>query len=134
MLIDRGTAEALARGQALFNAHRFWDAHEEWEIAWRVERGDVRRMLQGLIQIAAGWHHVFVTGRTSGAVKVLTMGLEKLETIPDAMAGLALSEFCRGITDAMDAVRRWAGGEGGMVDPAIVPTLASRAARGPASA
>ncbi len=126
MLIDRGTAEALARGQALFNAHRFWDAHEEWEVAWRVERGDVRRMLQGLIQIAAGLHHVFVTGRTSGAVKVLTLGLEKLESIPDAETGLALAEFCRGIADAMDAVRRWARGEAGAVDPAIVPTLTSR--------
>ncbi len=126
MRIDRGTAEALARGQALFNAHRFWDAHEEWEVAWRVERGEVRRMLQGLIQVAAGWHHVFVTGRTSGAVKVLTIGLEKLETIPETAGGLALADFCRGTADAMDAVRLWARGEGGMLDPAIVPMLASR--------
>ncbi len=124
MVIDRSTADALARGQALFNAHQFWDAHEEWEVAWRVERGDVRRMLQGLIQVAAGWHHVFVTGRTAGALKLLAMGLEKLETIPDVAGGLDLGAFRRGSTVALDAVRRWERGERRTPEPAIVPTLA----------
>jgi hypothetical protein len=47
-----------ARAIALFNAGRYWDAHEELEVIWRsVPDGDEALVLQGLIQSAAALLH-----------------------------------------------------------------------------
>ncbi len=49
---------SLARGIELFNAGRYWDAHEAWEEAWTPDRsGPDRGFYKGLIQVAAGCLH-----------------------------------------------------------------------------
>jgi hypothetical protein len=46
------------RATELFNAGRFWDAHEELEVIWRsVPDESEARVLQGLIQAAAALLH-----------------------------------------------------------------------------
>jgi predicted metal-dependent hydrolase len=47
--------DALRRGAELFDAGRFFEAHEAWEAEWKsCERGTaVCNLLQGLIQCAA---------------------------------------------------------------------------------
>ena len=120
------TSEALARGQALFNAHRFWDAHEAWERAWLTESGDARLLLHGLIQVAAGCHHAFVTRRASGAVKLIASGLEKLEHVPDGLGGLALGRFRSGVVQVLEAARLWERGEARAVDASVVRQLENR--------
>jgi predicted metal-dependent hydrolase len=48
----------LDRGIGLFNAGRYWDAHEAWEEAWTPDRhGPDRGFYKGLIQVAAGCLH-----------------------------------------------------------------------------
>ncbi len=49
--------EHAARGVALFNAGRFWEAHEALEIVWRATRGPERACWQGLILAAAAMLH-----------------------------------------------------------------------------
>jgi len=46
---------AFVRGVELYEAGRFWDAHEAWEELWREEPRDSAEsaLLQGLIQCAA---------------------------------------------------------------------------------
>ena len=117
------TSEALAHGRALFNAQRFWEAHEAWEAAWRVERGDVRVLLHGLIQVAAGCHHVFATGRAAGAVKLLASGLEKLESLPDELGGVTLRSFRPGVARTLEAARAWRRGDSQSLDRSAVPRL-----------
>jgi predicted metal-dependent hydrolase len=56
MFLSPRTAERLERGRKLFNSGLYFEAHEAWEDAWRVETGPVRLMLHGLIQVAAGLH------------------------------------------------------------------------------
>ena len=46
------TGERLARGRELFNAGRYFEAHEAWENAWREETGLVK--LRGLPEGACG--------------------------------------------------------------------------------
>lgn len=49
---------SLERGIELFNAGRFWEAHEAWEEAWTPDRrGPDRGFYKGLIQVAAGCLH-----------------------------------------------------------------------------
>lgn len=74
------TARAgLRAGAALFDARRFWDAHEAWEEIWQAEPRAIRSFYQGLIQITAGFHHWAVTRRPRGVQILLAAGVEKLE-------------------------------------------------------
>ena len=49
--------EAARRGVALYNAGRFWEAHEALEIVWRRSAAPERLLWQGLIQAAAAMLH-----------------------------------------------------------------------------
>jgi predicted metal-dependent hydrolase len=49
---------SLERGIELFNAGRYWEAHEAWEEAWMPDRkGPDGAFYKGLIQVAAGCLH-----------------------------------------------------------------------------
>ena len=60
-----------------FNAQRFFEAHEDWETLWQEADGAHRVWLQGLIQAAAGLHHVS-WGTASGFCKLMKASSEKL--------------------------------------------------------
>ena len=67
----------FVEGIAHFNAERFWEAHESWEQIWLAAESDVEQFLQGLIQIAAAYHHVR-RGTYSGAIRLFDAGLRRL--------------------------------------------------------
>jgi len=51
-------SDGLHRGIELFNAGRYWDAHEVWEHEWMPDRrGPDSGFFKGLIQVAAGCLH-----------------------------------------------------------------------------
>lgn len=77
------SATHAAREQALFdravvyfNAEAFFEAHEDWETLWLEAEGARREWLQGLIQFAAGFHHV-ARGGASGFVKLMRTAAAK---------------------------------------------------------
>jgi hypothetical protein len=72
---------SLLEGIELFNAHSFWHAHEAWERLWLVANGDEKRFLQGLIQLAAAYHHV-QRGTFRGGVRLFDSALSKLAPYP----------------------------------------------------
>ena len=87
-----GTSTAnLAEGIALFNDRKFWHAHEAWERDWLLAEGKARLFLQGLIQIAAAYHHV-QRGTFSGAVRLFDAALEKLSHAESGFLGIDRSE------------------------------------------
>jgi uncharacterized protein len=104
------TREALLRGRVLYDAGRFFDAHEVWEEAWLAERGEVRALLQGLIQVAAGYVKGLRDLRPAGSVKLFEAALAKLEPLPDGLAGVALDRFRADLASAAEAARRWRDG------------------------
>jgi len=67
----------LQPGRAAFNRGAFFEAHELWEEVWRELAGDSRELVQGLIQIAAGLHHL-QRGRDRPAAGLLARGSEKI--------------------------------------------------------
>ena len=67
----------LEPGRAAFNRGAFFEAHELWEDVWRDLAGDQRNLVQGLIQIAAGLHHL-QHGRQRPAARVLARAVQKL--------------------------------------------------------
>ncbi len=77
--VDAAARAGLRDGAALFDARRFWDAHEAWEEIWQQESRSIRSFYQGLIQIAAGFHHWTGTRRPRGVQTLLAAGADKLE-------------------------------------------------------
>ncbi len=74
-------SERLREGIALFNAGRYFEAHERFEDLWREAAGGARTYLQGLVQAAVGLHHLSA-GNQRGGRRVLERGIEKLD-VPD---------------------------------------------------
>jgi predicted metal-dependent hydrolase len=70
-----------------FNAGEFWDAHESWETIWLEAESDVHLFLQGLIQLAAAYHHV-KRGTYSGGLRLFDAALEKLQRFPKSWCGI----------------------------------------------
>lgn len=74
-----------------FNERRFWEAHEAWETLWLVAQTDLEQYLQGLIQIAAAYHHV-QRGTYRGAPRLFEAGLRRLDAFPLRCCGLDRTE------------------------------------------
>jgi len=49
--------DAIREAVSLFDAERFWEAHEVLESQWRASEGDEKRLLQGLILVCAAFVH-----------------------------------------------------------------------------
>ncbi len=85
-------SEGFRRGIALFNARKFFEAHEVWEELWLLEPEPEKTFLQGLIQVAAACHH-HSRGNPRGMQSLLAAGLAKLRSFPDDHRGIALARL-----------------------------------------
>ncbi|HEX9160556.1 MAG TPA: DUF309 domain-containing protein [Thermoanaerobaculia bacterium] len=80
-------APAFRRGVDHFNALEFWDAHEAWEELWLAAESDLDQFLQGLIQVAAAYHHL-KRGTFRGGVRLFDAGLARLAKFPLVFCGV----------------------------------------------
>ncbi len=107
----------LAEGITLFNDRKFWHAHEAWERDWLVAEGDEKIFLQGLIQLAAAYHHV--QRRTySGGVRLFDAALEKLSRVSTGFFGVDRSEAVARAAEHRQRIAR-----GGHIDAVDFPKL-----------
>jgi hypothetical protein len=90
---------------ALFNAGKYWEAHEVWEKIWQRHQEPWRYFVQGLIQAAAA-HHQLQRGIRHGVIKHLHNALAKLDAAPPDFGGLALHEFRMYLHELLAAVER----------------------------
>jgi predicted metal-dependent hydrolase len=90
----------LLRGVDLFNAARFYEAHEAWEEVWRSTTPEPKGLLQGLIQVAVAMFHQRDRGRAEVARRVLAKGRRRIEPWRPAALGLDLERL-------IDDVERW---------------------------
>ena len=99
----------FAKGLEEFNRRRFFEAHETWEEIWLVSAEPEKTFLQGIIQVAAAFHH-YARGNCGGARSLLEAGLKKLEGFPETHRGIRLEEL------RADA-RRWIAALAADTDP-----------------
>ncbi|HET7712744.1 MAG TPA: DUF309 domain-containing protein [Thermoanaerobaculia bacterium] len=97
--------ERFFEGVQRFNERRFWDAHEAWEELWLAAEGTSREFLQGLIQLAAAYHHV-QRGTLRGGIRLFDSAMRRLSAVPIGYAGVDRSEAQR----AALRDRQWAAG------------------------
>jgi predicted metal-dependent hydrolase len=74
-------------GFLLFNAGEYFEAHEALEDAWKAEKGKIRELYKGILQIAVTYLHI-TRGNYPGAVKVYARSQKWLRD---------WSPICRGI-------------------------------------
>jgi uncharacterized protein len=109
--------EKFQRGISHFNAQEFFEAHEVWEEIWLVEVEPEKTFLQGIIQIAAAFHH-YCRGNTDGTESLLAAGIVKLSRFPKIHRGLNIEEL-------RSAAKHWARhvGKGEKLDKLEIPQL-----------
>ncbi len=97
--------EQFLRGIEQFNRHEFFEAHETWEAIWLRATGQEKTFLQGLIQIAAAFHH-YRRGKPAGTHSLLRAGLERLASFPPTYRGIRLAKFRRTVVDSLGSLAR----------------------------
>jgi len=99
MKINRSTQECSGKlhpkaieGMILFNKGEFFDAHEKLELAWRDEKGPIRDLYRGILQIAVAYLHI-MRGNYNGAVKVYGRSLKWLNDWPNICRGIQVENL-----------------------------------------
>lgn len=82
----------LCEGLRCFHSGAFFEAHEHWESVWLGAEEPERTFLQGLIQVAASFHH-FQRGNCAGTISLLRSALRRLDGYPETFAGIAVAPF-----------------------------------------
>lgn len=90
-------------GELLFNEGLFFDCHEYLEIPWKGYQGEVKVMLQGLIQAAAGLHKLEL-GSVSGCLELLEKAQAKLSG-KAINSSITLDGFVQDLKRASNALR-----------------------------
>jgi uncharacterized protein len=94
-----------AEGLRLFNAGKYFEAHEALEEAWNEEKGPVRDLYRGILQIAVVYLHI--TRRNyNGAIKVYGRSQKWLKDWPDMCRGIYVEELRRNAEAAITEVQR----------------------------
>jgi predicted metal-dependent hydrolase len=106
----------FADGVALFNAGRFFEAHEAFEeLLDDVEDDERWDLLVALIQVAVGYHKW--TSGHPGAARMLGLGLEKLAAFPDVAWGIDVGALRARVAEDRAA------GEGAMFPMSTSPRI-----------
>lgn len=97
------TQGALAQGLRFYDANEFFAAHEAWESVWLKSQEPEKTFLQGLIQVAAAFHHLQRHNRL-GTALLLQAALRRLERYPANFGGISITLLCDDIRERLQAL------------------------------
>jgi uncharacterized protein len=97
------TKGKLAEGLRHYDGGEFFNAHEAWESVWLETQGAEKIFLQGLIQVAAAFHHYY-RGNSQGTSLLLQAALRRLQSCPDSFGGIAVGDLCTDIRNWLQAL------------------------------
>lgn len=117
-------------GWSLYEARRFFDAHEAWERLWLRSADPERRFVQGLIQLTAGCHLLFEKKRREGGMENLRKASrslsQALSLAPSGCFGEDGPALLGAIGALLDAAARAGAGAGPALGLADLAGLAPR--------
>ncbi|MEJ7838358.1 MAG: DUF309 domain-containing protein [Thermomicrobiales bacterium] len=114
--------DGIRKGIALFNQRRFYEQHEEIEHEWHAEKGPLRRLYQGLLQIGVGYFHTLKQNH-QGAVIVLTQGIEKVSAFTPHALGIDTARLVQEAQTTLDRIITLGPDNIGNFDPTTIPTI-----------
>ena len=89
----------LAEGLRCYCTEQFFEAHEHWEAIWLRCQDPEKAFLQGLIQVAAAFHHM-QRKNLLGTESLLKGALRRLDPLPDEFGGVAVAPL-------RESIRSW---------------------------
>jgi predicted metal-dependent hydrolase len=102
-------------GMKLMNEKKFFEAHEELEIAWNEEKAEIRQLYQGILQMAVTYLHI-TRGNYDGAVKVYLRSMRWLKDWPAVCRGIQVGQLREDAEIVMKEVERLGRGNLGNFD------------------
>ncbi len=93
------------KGILLFNQRRFFDAHEELEIAWRDEKTQIRDLYRGILQVGVAYYHI-QRRNFSGAKKLFQRSQKWLEPFPNRIHGINLKKLKQDALNFLDKLEK----------------------------
>ena len=84
--------EGLAEAVDLFNAERYFEAHEVLERLWLTADGPDRELYQGVLQVAVGLHHD-ARGNRKGAASMLAKSVSRLAPLAPSRLGVDVARL-----------------------------------------
>jgi predicted metal-dependent hydrolase len=94
-----------AEGLRLFNAGKYFESHEALEQAWNEEKGPVRDLYRGILQIAVVYLHI-KRRNYNGAIKVYDRSQRWMKGWPDICRGIYVEELRRNAKVVITEVQR----------------------------
>jgi uncharacterized protein len=101
MAADEG--QRLASGLALIRAGRYFEAHEELELAWRAASTEDRDFYQGLVHAAVAWYQAG-RGREVGAARQLDKAIRRLGPFAPTYRGVDVASLLAELETARTTV------------------------------
>jgi predicted metal-dependent hydrolase len=95
----------VIEGLELYNAGEYFKCHEVLENAWRAEKGPIRELYRGILQVAVGYYHI-QRGNYIGARKMFKRCRRWLAPFPDTCQGINLAGLRRDMQAVEDAIVR----------------------------
>lgn len=92
------------KGILLFNQRKFFDAHEELEIAWRDEQTQLRDLYRGILQVGVAYYHI-QRRNFSGAIKLLQRSQKWLEPFPNKFHGINLKKLKKDVVNFQEKLK-----------------------------
>lgn len=106
-------------GLKLFNEGRYFEAHEALEDAWKEERGAIRNLYRGILQVAVVYLHV--TRRNySGALKVHERSKRWLKDWPNECRGIDVDRLRKDVFEVIEKVKRMPAHDPPALDPSLL--------------
>ncbi len=98
-------ADLFRRGLECFNRGEFFTCHELLEEVWLEEPEEEKPFYQGLIQVAAAFHH-YQRSNPTGMESLLRAGTEKLRRYPPIYRGVDLATLLVALQPWLDCLER----------------------------
>jgi predicted metal-dependent hydrolase len=80
------------QGFELFNRGEYWLAHEALEAAWIEEKGQIRHLYRGILQVGVTYLHI-QRRNYHGAMKVYLRSRRWLDPFPEVCRGIELRQL-----------------------------------------
>ena len=96
---------AAIKGMELFNAGKFWLAHEELEQAWKEEYGSIRELYRAILQVAVVYLHI-TRANYKGAIKVSERVQKWITPWPDICRGIEIGQLRQDLEAVIVEVKR----------------------------
>ena len=95
----------LGEGLRCYLAQEFFAAHEHWEIVWLASKEPEKTFLQGLIQVAAAFHHL-QHDNPLGTRWLLRRARLRLEQYPGFFGGINVGSLLKEVGEWLQVLER----------------------------